>query len=347
MEQEFYIELIGRYLSNDISPADETALMEWVRTSDSNQKFFDEMVQLWDLSSEYVEPEFEVNITTAWDSLDHKIDLLESENGHGATGNVRRLSVIKRSWQYAAAILLLVTASYWVYTSMDTQDSPSQWVSVITGPGEQQQVVLPDSSIVLLNEQSELAYASDFTKREVELSGEAFFEVTKREGKSFTIYTDETTTRVLGTSFNVRAYPEEPKVEVSVSTGKVALSKKVAKEQQSSPEDRLELEAGQSGVYYKSEKELDVALVPNANAWKTKELNFDNIQLRYLEESLERYFNIEVAFEDEQLKNCLYMGSFPDPTLEKVIAALEFTMELKVKKINGQYLISGDAAQCQ
>ena len=347
MKEDIYIESIGKYLSGNISPADEAKLMEWVRASGTNEKFFDEMVQLWELSSDYVEPVFETDIETAWHSLEQKIGQPGREEKRATGGNIRRLGFVKRTWRYAAAILLLVSASYWIYTTTDNQEAGSHLVTTITGPGEQQHLILPDSSTVVLNENSSLAYSTDFEERRVELQGEAFFEVTKRAGKKFTIYTDETTTTVLGTSFNVRAYPEELKVEVTVSTGKVALSKKVEEEVSPVVVDKLELEAGQSGVYDKSEDELDIALVPNANAWKTKELNFENIELSYLVESLERYFNIDISFEDDQLMNCRYMGRFPNPTLEEVVTALEFTMDLEIEEINGQYLITGDAAQCE
>jgi transmembrane sensor len=347
MKPEVYIESIGKYLSGNINPAEEAALMQWVRAAEANKKFFDEMVQLWNLSEDYVEPVFEADIQTAWHSLEQKIGHLEQGDKPSAGGNISRLGFFKRSWRYAAAILLLIGVSYWAFNGGNDQEASNQLVEEVTGQGEQRQLMLPDSSTVVLNENSSLAYATDFEERKVMLSGEAFFEVTKRAGKKFTIYTNETATTVLGTSFNVRAYPEEAKVEVTVSTGKVALSKKAKAEASTEVEGQLELEAGQSGVYDKSEGELDIAVVPNANAWKTKELSFDNIQLAYLAESLERYFDVKITFEDDQLMNCRYLGRFPNPTLEEVITALEFTMDLKIEEKSGQYLITGDAAQCE
>jgi transmembrane sensor len=339
MTEQNYITLIGLYLSANITEAEEAQLMEWVHASTANQEFFDEMVKLWRVSEDFSPPPFVTDTAAAWEKLDKKID---AQGGGGATNAIIREMPRRRNWlRYAAAILILVLAGYWSFRSSSGSGELDKVAVIETLEGEQKVVTLPDSSVVVLNERSSLAYHPQFEERKVDLVGEAFFEVTKQNGANFTIKAEGVTTTVLGTSFNVRAYPEETKVEVSVTSGKVKVSKKTKAVK------KVELVAGEAGVYSKVEDQLNKTVVPNADAWKTRELNFENVQLGVLAESLERYFGIVVTFEEEALKACHYMGSFPNPVLEEVLNALEFTMDLTITRTDEQYLISGDAAQCQ
>ena len=342
MEHKRYLELIGRYLSGDISTKDKDQLMQWVANADENHQFFEEMNTLWSASDSYEEPTIPVNTASAWTSLEQKIDQIEGNHSQGTS--IQREAKVRKLYpgrllRYAAAILLLVSVGYWAFINWNPPVPHLAVYSTITG--QQETIVLPDSSIVILNELSTLAYNLPFEERNVQLTGEAFFEVTKQNGKTFTIEAEGTTTTVLGTSFNVRAYPEEEKVEVSVASGKVAVNK------QKDEQKKVELIAGQATVYDKSVGILNKTIISNANAWQTKQLNFDNEKLGDVITNLERYFNVPVRLSDEQLKDCRYLGSFTNPSLEEVLTALEFTMDLQVDRSNGAYLISGDASQCQ
>jgi ferric-dicitrate binding protein FerR (iron transport regulator) len=345
MEQQTYLTLIGKYLSGNISEREAARLMEWVDRADANRLFFEEMEQLWGITNEYEAPTVDTNTPAAWEALDAKLDSLDTESQHSGQqdARVRRLSFTPRLiLRYAAAILVLLAAGYWSYEYIGGNAKPAeQIVAISTTDGEERSILLPDSSVVVLNERSTLSYASLFHERKVELAGEAFFEITHKDGKTFTIKAEGTTTTVLGTSFNVRAYPEESRVEVSVASGKVAVSK------QGEKPEKVELIAGQASVYDKQQDDLDKTVLLNANAWKTNRLDFENIKLGVVAENLERYFNISITFEDEKLKECRYMGSFPNPGIEEVFRAMEFTMNLEVVEKQGSYLIKGDASQCQ
>lgn len=345
MEQKRYLELIGRYLSGDISTKDKDQLMQWVDIADENRQFFEEMTTLWSASDDYEEPTITVNTASAWTSLEQKIDQIEGNLSQGTS--IQREAKVRKLYpgrllRYAAAILLLITGGYWAYKAILQPPVPNFDLAVhSTISGQQETIVLPDSSIVILNELSTLAYNLPFEERNVQLTGEAFFEVTKQNGKTFTIEAQGTTTTVLGTSFNVRAYPEEEKVEVSVASGKVAVN------EQKDEQKKVELIAGQATVYDKSEGILNKTIISNANAWQTRQLNFNNEKLGDVVINFERYFNISFQFSDEQLKDCRYIGNFSNPSLEEVLTALEFTMDLQVDRNNEAYLISGDASQCQ
>ena len=346
MENTKYMDLIGRYLSGNISAGEKAELMAWVDADGANKAFFDEMIRLWSVSSEYEEEPFVADAEAAWAVFENKFDQRFSGGGlstipgkNTSEAKVVKMRPLRLALPYAAAILLLLAAGYWLFSTVG--DNPNQMASVRTGAGEQKELTLPDGSQVVLNENSELAYAASFEKRRVRLSGEAFFEVTKLNGQTFTIDAEGATTTVLGTSFNVRAYPSEDKVEVSVKTGKVALEKAEDTSQ------KIILEAGKAGTYDKQKEVVEALLISNADAWKTSRLDFESIPLSAVVETLERYFDIEVEVANPQLLNCSFNGQFVQPELQDILNALSYTMALEVKKQNEAYVLSGDASRCK
>ena len=346
MDNKNYMDLIGRYLSGGITAAEKAVLMAWVEESSANRKFFDEMIQLWSVSSHYEDEPFNTDVEAAWSTLEHKLEQRSSGGKAGISGQtggakVLRMGPMSRMLRYAAAIALLLAAGYWVLNRFDTNPEV-QVAEVRTGLGEQQEVILPDGSKVLLNENTQITYAEPFEERRVQLSGEAFFEVQKMNGKPFSIEAEGSTTTVLGTSFNVRAYPQDEKVVVSVRTGKVAL------EQSGNAARKVLLEPGETGVYIKAEEVVEETAVSNPDSWKTQRLDFDSVRLEEAVEAVERYFNAEVEVGNAQLLNCHFTGHFVQPkSLQEVLEAMAFTMDLQVAQQEGVFYLKGDASRCR
>ena len=132
----------------------------------------------------------------------------------GVQPKIRRLNW---AWSVAAAIAVLLVASWWIFLRERTPDT----FAISTQTNESRSITLPDESKVVLNENSTLSYHYAGDIRKVVLSGEAFFDVAKDPRHPFVIQSEDVETKVLGTSFNIRAYPDEGKVKVSVKTGRV------------------------------------------------------------------------------------------------------------------------------
>jgi transmembrane sensor len=190
---------------------------------------------------------------------------------------------------------------------------------------------------VALNENSTFSYPENFQKenRTVRLTGEAFFEVAKAEGKRFTIFAQGTKTEVIGTSFNLRAYNKK-EVKVQVVTGKVAFAK-------TETDDAIFLVPGQEGVIGENATvpAKKVIAEPNFQAWKTKNLAFTDQRLEQLAADLESYFNIDIDIQNEALKNCRFTTSFLDPELQEVLDVLALTGNLTIVRDGNRYVISG------
>ncbi|UOQ73831.1 FecR family protein [Hymenobacter cellulosilyticus] len=232
----------------------------------------------------------------------------------------------------AATILLLIGAVY-AFQSYRRELLPTPPVVVTAGP-QKRLLALPDGSKVWLNRHSTLEYAADFSGgsgREVTLTGEAFFEVQKDPENPFTVLSAASRTRVLGTSFNVRAYAAEDSVEVSVVTGKVAFASRT------SHQDSVLLTSGMRGVLLaRGEAEIPVPVRQTATAdanfraWQTGELAFDNATLAHVIRTLRTTFGTTITVADKTLLKCRFTGTFrqPDPTqvLQVVSVATNATM---------------------
>ncbi|MDX1943328.1 MAG: FecR family protein [Saprospiraceae bacterium] len=336
MDDAIYMELIAKYLSGNIAIAEKRTLMVWVESTPANRSFFEEMIQLWSISGEYEEP-FETNTPKAWDALESRLfgaDIaaipLVMPTTPKTSVKIMRLSINKVILRLAAVILAAVAISIWTFGDF-LQDKT---VAIETKPQERKEIKLPDGSTVWLNENTRFFYEQDFTERIVNLEGEAFFDVTKKDGKSFTILSGEASTKVLGTSFNVRAYPQEDRIEVTVATGKVAL-KNIETDKE------VQLKASQSGVLEKPTEEVRIeeAVNLNADAWKTKKLRFENARMQKVVEMAERYYEVKMIAEDNIL-NCPV--TIPKPVnFQNFLATLNF-MDFKVEQRDSVYIISGN-----
>lgn len=221
----------------------------------------------------------------------------------------------------AAAVLLLIAATwlvnYWIGKSgLTTFQTTDQTLAV----------QLPDGSSILLNENSTLQYGRAFGDevREVELKGEAFFEVTRNEQIPFRIKVGDAQVEVLGTSFNVRAY--QAQVEVVVATGLVKLA----------AEDRtgVQLAAGEKGVYDTQRKQIEKTKNQDVNfdAWKTKQLVFTEASLVEVVETLNRVFGANVVLATSVPSTCVVTVSFEQQSLDAILRVLESTLQLTYRK---------------
>lgn len=337
MDQRDYLEKIGKYLSGDMDRAEQQELERWVEADPARRSDFEAAKKLWELTEAYEVPGFSADKAKAWGQIERRIGPEEPSKEAVVVG----LPLWRKYLQYAAAAIAILLGGYWLTWNTGIFDTAPQYATVRTEQGDSLAITLPDGSEVTLNEKTRLRYPVDFRERIVDLEGEAFFNVVKRGGDAFAINALGSRTTVLGTSFNIRAYPEEPKVSVTVRTGRVEVAA------QGKETETVVLNPGQSAAYDKSEEVVRQRDMPNALAWKTRKLVFDNQRLSEVAATIERYFGQPVILANEQLGNCRFMGSFPDPELKELLDAIAFTMELEIVNQNRQIVIRGDAQYCQ
>lgn len=331
-----YAELTGKRLTGEITPEEQKELSDWLEADGENQSFASDLEEVWTVSGSAAHEPFEANMESAW----AKIDAALGEEVAAPSAKVVPMSKRFSRWSLAAAILALLAVGLWWMNQGETVVTPT-YVEIQTGEDERRDVTLPDGSTIVMNENSILSYEEKFEKRNVTLVGEAFFDVERMEDSPFTISSGNATTTVLGTSFNVRAYPEEANVEVSVKTGKVALAVKEKKEAS------VILEAGAAGVVKKAEAKVETVELDNANAdaWRTMKLEFDDVMMKDVITTLERYFDTDIEVSNEMLFECTYTSEFDKPDLDGILYIIGSTLNFEVEQENGRYLLRGEGCQ--
>ncbi|MBR9922980.1 MAG: DUF4974 domain-containing protein [Bacteroidetes bacterium] len=321
-----YDNLIAQYLTGEISPAEKSELMTWVEASTANREYFDHMQALWGAAEPPATEFFEKNWESSWDKVEEAIQ---------PVAKVRRLRGRFFRMQLAAVLLIGIGLSFWYFF---LQEGEPEWKTIQTASAEKTEVLLPDSSRVWLNANSQLRYDPEFSDRVVWLEGEGFFDVTHQAGATFSIRSGEAVTTVLGTSFNVRAYPEEKKISVSVVTGKVQLANAV------DTKEAVVLQAGQSASLDEAKKspEIDEEPAVNAPSWHTQVLRFDDELMLEVVQALEMQFGKEIRLDNPAIGNCHYTGNFKTNDLTEIMNALSFALRLEMETRGDSIVLSGE-----
>ncbi len=184
-----------------------------------------------------------------------------------------------------------------LYVAAHAAGSTSSITNIETPRGGEIKVRLPDGTLAVINADSKLQLSPDFgaEKREVQLRGEAYFEVRHDPSRPFLVQTPSSSVRVLGTHFNVKAYPEESTVKTTLAEGAVELFQK---------ENGLKtlLRPGQQGIVSRAGTKVQDVDVQQVLAWKNGEFVFDQETLDQVMQQLARWYDITYDFENEALK---------------------------------------------
>jgi transmembrane sensor len=318
--------LIVRYLSNEATPVEQEQLFDWVSRSPENQKVFNEYISLWSSQRNSAD---RFDLYKGLRNLNSRIDEFEAIK--------KKRTVFWSTWNVAAAVVLLAVAGVALYYNgiFTFREHTQSLLSEAKAGYEVVSLTLTDGSRVTLNKGASLKYpeAFSFDKREVYLTGEAFFQVTKNSRKPFIVHANGITTKVLGTSFNVNALPDS--VVVSVATGKVEVSDGT----------RAEVVRPYERVLYAAKvlrkEETNLAELN----WNTRVLEFNNVSMAVAAEELSTYYEVPVMFQDEKLKKCLITGKFKNQKLETVLRAIEFSTDVHAKLVNDTVLFFGKGRQ--
>lgn len=220
---------------------------------------------------------------------------------------LKRTSLRRTLWMRvagAAAIVLLCIAGWQAYE----QFRPVE-MTTVTAQAETRTVVLPDRTEVILNRYSTLTYPKDFrreARREVSLQGGAYFEVAKDPSHPFVVEAGEVQVEVLGTHFNVEAYPRDREVRTTLLEGSVAVSLP-------SRSQRLVLAPNERAVYHKSSGSLTQESLPNAAddiSWSHGQLSFQSQPLREIVRQLANTYQTDIRIADPTLAEYRLTATF-------------------------------------
>jgi Fe2+-dicitrate sensor, membrane component len=257
-----------------------------------------------------------------------------------------------------AAALLLIAGIIWWYpgakqpTTNPVAKTPNEKNEISTRNGSKTKITLPDGSKVWLNAGSKLVYNKEFGNnvREVELSGEAFFDVVhvtapqNGEKIPFIIHTKQLDIRVLGTAFNVKSYPGESITETSLVRGKVEIVI------HNRPDEKIILKPNEKLMVRNDEpvpvKEDSVTTQPDnkppplvslskltpredslivETAWVQNKLVFDNESFNDVAAKMERWYNVQFKFKEARLQKLRFSGVFESETIQQALDYMSIT----------------------
>ena len=336
---------IVNVLNGRASQEELSEVRQWLTESDDNRKLYDEYVAIWE-TSRAVGRDGDYQPDAAWALIKKRIKPQRRHTQYATS--------FKKVMMVAAMIALVFLAGMAVilFSGKTTNDqSRLTYTEYISPFGSKSKVKLPDGSLVWLNAGSMVRHSSDFnvSNREVYLEGEGYFDVMHNEQTPFIVQTSTITVKVLGTAFNVKAYPDEPVVETTVERGVVQLIDPLSTSQETTI-----LRANQKAVVMKgiqpdiiSEKQIQdepssgtkpLTYIPIAElevnrniateaytSWKDSRWVFEREKLSSLAVKLERRYNVRIVFNDEELKDNVFSGKIEDETLEQVLEVIKLT----------------------
>lgn len=353
MENARITELMAKKLGK-VASADELEELRLLLGAYPRYSYLEEVVQSLQGNREHFEPNVPAQelTDTGWKHLAGRLKQREepTTEEEPEAGKVRGLWA--KRWAVAAALLLMGAGAAW-YFQMDRGSAPPPGKSLDVHLGSQQTIVLADGTRIRLNAGSHLDYPETFTgpTREVTLTGEAFFDVAPRAGMPFLVHAGKMTIKVLGTSFDVKAYKEDADITTTLISGKVQVT------MDNDPEKNVILEPHEKLVVanidttpapagvFRNELRYQVRyLVPGdrdslaETAWLDNRLIFNDEAFGEVARQLERRYNVQVGFasgDSEDLKEEHLSGVFDKETLQQVLDILRMTTRFDYR-VEGQ-----------
>lgn len=268
---------------------------------------------------------------------------------------------VRESWfkqhRFVAAaiimLLVLIGSGYFILSSAsNTGGAKSEYTNIVAGKGIRKVITLPDGTKVWLNGDSKLSYNSKMKEGEnrmVSLTGEAFFDVAHDKEHPFIIRTDKVSIKVLGTAFNVSAYPNDKKCETTLLRGSIELTVNDDSKQKFllKPAEKFALineekeKMPKNGIHQSKGGTLVIehlTLVKVANkeyvaetSWTDNKLIFDNESLEEITAKLERWYNVQITISSQSIGKYRFTGAFENETVEQALTALQIIKSFNFK----------------
>lgn len=322
--------LFRQYLENKCSRQELEEFFSYIRASDQDEALRSLIKKVYENTEQLPSLQTYVN--------EYGTLVLTGKSGVSDVTVPKKRS--RRSLAAAIIVLLAVTGPilWWLNTSDRHHPAPvaSALTKRTTEPSEYKYLLLPDSTQVWLNASSSLEFPEHFKpgKREVTLSGEAYFDVRHSENASFIIHTGKIATTVLGTSFNIKAYPDRQHIIISVSTGKVKVSYNnmplatLVKGQQVKVNSRL------NTVEEKKIAPVEVA------AWQQGKMSYEDESFEDIVADLERLYNVKIRIDNDAIRALKVSTSFRrEIGIEQALQVLCKLTDTMLRQSDGWYVI--------
>jgi len=325
MDRDRLAYLYDRFKQNRCSAAEREEFLHFLRTPEGKTRLDSLLAEFWRHTSSTPLPKDRAECIVS--------DILENESASIRLDPPRRVPVW---WRVAAAVVLLALATGAValfLPSNDIRESPE-------APGTPTRYVkLSDGSTVVLKAGSSLDYPPVFEgpTRTVSLVGEAYFDIAHDSIHPFIVHTGKVRTTVLGTAFNIRAYPDQGDITVTVTRGKVEVSDDKRVFGIVTPDRQITLRPQQQQT---KEQVVDARSVAR---WIEKDIFFDDLTIKEVAEQLEKRFDVNIQFDDTVVQRCRLTATFVrGESIKQILNIIsEFNGAEVVEEKPGTYVLNG------
>lgn len=319
-------DLIGKYLAGEASDADLRAVEQWAALDAENQKYLDHLRLIFERAAA-TKTLHSFDTDAAWMRVRNRMLEIDPK------GKTLRFDF--GFFLKAAAALLVVALVGYLVVRNQRDVAPTYMMAVAAGTATVSDT-LPDGSDVFLNKQSSIEYTFDKQKKQhvVKLSGEAHFDIEPEKKKDFVVQAGELYIKDIGTSFNVKAYPESNTVEVVVQEGIVMFY--------TSENPGVQLHAGGKGVYDKSTKTFTVEQ-PEVNvlSYKTHSFVFTDSDLQSVVDAINKVYDRKIVL-SPHLAACRLTVTFNQEEVEVMATIIAETLGLIVREEGNDLVLEGN-----
>jgi ferric-dicitrate binding protein FerR (iron transport regulator) len=315
--------LLLQYLQGNLDNEQRSEVEAWLEADGGNRKHLDSLESLWLETGRISPAPVAVDVSAAWGRISERI---AKEEGHTAGKRVRM--PYYRFLMGAAATILVLAGLYGFYRLVI---SPVKQVQMFSGATVKRDT-LPDGSEVTLNSHSTLVYSSNYQKgrRDVKLTGEAYFEVTKDAAHPFVVDAGPASVKVLGTSFRVKTDGGKG-IEVTVAEGQVML---FTVDKNTGDTASVKLNAGEAGYLRPGSNQpvLDSTAVADGLFWANHALDFRSMALSEVFTILKKHYQVNITVSDPAMNGCRLTASFQDEPADRILQVIagSFGWELQV-----------------
>ncbi|WPR76123.1 FecR family protein [Algoriphagus sp. NG3] len=311
-------QILTKWLTNTANDDELEVLRNWASQSEENLELMETFQKVWkEKTAEPILVNVDERIHEIWE--------------RGMLEKPKKSQRWKLLAKYAAAIFIVISSSFWVYHSFQSDKTGQEDLLALAPsfvvrenkPGLKTKISLPDGSIAYLNSSSSLRYLSGFTgdERRVYLEGEAYFEVAKDVSKPFVVESATIETLALGTAFNVNAFNDGTEIRVSLVEGEVRVShmENNGKSVTLNPGKEI-LVIPESDTFLESSFEVDEVI-----GWKAGNLVFRHAPIEEVSKKLERWYGVEIKIVGEVPSNWKVTTVYKNQTLENVLTDLQYS----------------------
>ncbi len=300
-----------------------------------------------------------IDQSKVWSAINENIE--EQEN---STDEVTPHSIFL-NWNalnWVAAALIVIGLGFWIWYPID--DKKVSYQDSVTTAAKQNALIervnyssnplsvkLEDGSVITLAKNAKLSYPQHFDaqKRQVFLSGEAFFDITKNPNKPFYVYANEVVTKVLGTSFIIKAFENAPQIFVTVKTGRVSVFHQ-NKISLTDPEEKgLIITPNQQAIFSRKEERLMKTLSENPiliqNLSEIKVQSFEDRPIIEVLKVIEKAYGITIIYDEEVLSHCIVTTTLTDESLFNKLDIMCKTIGASYKVVDAQVVIQSNGCR--